>query len=462
MMKNKIEDEFLFADFFDQRLNKRGSRLLNTFYENVGNSIPGACKGKTEIEAAYRFFGNKQVNPNRILAPHMISTIERIKKQDLVLLVQDSTDINAKHMEKVEGLGFINDTTRPGCISHTMIACTPNRLCLGVISNKFIIREKEKIENKNKETNKNKDITEKESYKWIEAYKKGIEIAKKAPKTKFICVADREADLYELFLEVKKEKNRIPILVRAFQNRNIELLDNDRKIKTKIKKASSELSTIGKIKFTIPKRKNKKSKVITQSIKTSTAIIKPPKWKRQLGEIEIQILILEEINPPKGEKPISWILLTTLPISNLEEAKIVVNHYLARWSIEVFFHVLKTGCKIEKLQFKNSHNLLNCVTLFMIISWRVLFVTFLGRNCPKLSCALLFDKNEWQSVYAVVKKKKPPSKPPNLGEVTRMTAMLGGFLGRKCDKEPGPKVMWKGLQALYNCVQGWEAFKNFG
>jgi len=292
-MENKIKDEFFCAEFFDKRLNKRGVKLLNTFYENVGSSIPETCKGKTEIEAAYRFFGNKQVNPNRILEPHMISTIERIKKQDLVLLIQDSTDINAKHMEKVKDLGFINDTKRPGCIFHTMAACTPDRLCLGVLSNEIIIREKEKIENKKKEINKKIDITEKESYKWLKAYKKAIEIAKKIPDTKFICVADREADIYELFLEAKKEKNIVPLLVRAFQDRNIELLDKDKKIKTKIKKASSQLNAIGEIKFTIPKRKNQKSRTVTQAIKTSSIIINPPKWKKQLGEIEIQILILD-------------------------------------------------------------------------------------------------------------------------------------------------------------------------
>jgi len=209
-------------------------------------------------------------------------------------------------------------------------------------------------------------------------------------------------------------------------------------------------------------KKERKARIVKQSLKAATITIKAPSHKKHLGVVDINVIFLEEIDPPQGEDPICWTLLTTLPISTAEEIEFVVKLYLARWSIEVFFYILKIGCKIEKLQFDTAHSLLNCVTLFMIIAWRLYFITFLGRNCPELSCTLIFEEDEWKSVFAVVKRAKPPTEPPTLGEIVRMVGALGGFLGRKGDGDPGPKAMWIGLQKLAGCAHGWAAHRDFG
>ena len=64
----------------------------------------------------------------------------------------------------------------------------------------------------------------------------------------------------------------------------------------------------------------------------------------------------------------------------------------------------------------------------MIIAWRVLFVTMLGRECPELPCTVLFEDDEWKSVYVIAKNAPPPETPPLLGEFTLMIASLGGYL----------------------------------
>jgi hypothetical protein len=455
-----IAEELAEAYFSDLRLTKRAQKLVTDLFDGIGNSIPGSCQGRAETEAAYRFFGNDCVIPEKILAPHINATIERIKQHKCVLFIQDSTDIDAKHMEKVEGLGFLNDTTRPGCTAHTMIACTPERLCLGIVSNEFIIREKDEI---GKKTHNNlRDIEEKESYKWIQAYRNGLKIADQTPDTRFVCIGDREADLIELFIENKNANNKVALLLRAFQNRLIEMKKDDKKIKTKLKQASLSSQEFGHIEFKLSAREGKKARIVKQSIKAAAITIKAPAHKKRLGVVDINVIFLEEIEPPKGEDPICWTLLTTLPISTAEEIEFVVKLYLARWSIEVFFYTLKIGCKIEKLQFDTAHSLLNCITLFMIVAWRLYFITFLGRNCPGLPCTLIFEEDEWKSVFAVVKRAKPPTEPPTLGEVVRMIGTLGGFLGRKCDGDPGPKAMWTGLQKLAECTKGWAAYRNYG
>jgi hypothetical protein len=142
----------------------------------------------------------------------------------------------------------------------------------------------------------------------------------------------------------------------------------------------------------------------------------------------------------------------------MEDAIKIIEWYTCRWQIEIFFKVLKSGCKIEELQFDSFKNTANCLAIYMIVAWRVLYLMMLGRRYPKMSCNLVFEDREWQSICAVVTQKTPPQKPPSLEEMIRMIAKLGGFMGRKNDKEPGPKAIWIGLQRMKDFALAWETY----
>jgi hypothetical protein len=133
-----------------------------------------------------------------------------------------------------------------------------------------------------------------------------------------------------------------------------------------------------------------------------------------------------------------------------------VNWYLCRWQIEIFFKILKSGCTVEKLQFETLEATKKCLAMYLIIAWRILYLTMFGRNCPNMDCSLFFEEHEWQSVYAVMTKKPPPASPPKLNEMIRMIARLGGFLNRKSDGYPGPKTMWIGMQRMTDIALGWQ------
>jgi hypothetical protein len=128
----------------------------------------------------------------------------------------------------------------------------------------------------------------------------------------------------------------------------------------------------------------------------------------------------------------------------------VVAWYAVRWCIEIYFHVLKNGCQIKRLQLETEERLLPCLALYMIIAWRVLFTLML--TCPDLDCEGIFERQEWQAAYIVVKRCSPPQKPPRLGELVCLIASLGGYLGRKHDGYPGPKAIWIGLQRMRDFV----------
>jgi hypothetical protein len=132
------------------------------------------------------------------------------------------------------------------------------------------------------------------------------------------------------------------------------------------------------------------------------------------------------------------------------------------WGIEVYFKVLKSGCRVEQLQLETRERLEPALALYMIIAWRVLYLTMLGRDCPEMPCDAVFGDEEWKAVYLVTQCKAPPPEPPSLDTMVRMVATLGGFLNRKSDGFPGPKTLWIGLQRIPDFVLALEAQRSVG
>lgn len=454
-----VFDELLDIDLGDVRLNKRCERLLTTLSNQPKKSIPKACKGWAETLAAYRFFDNPKVTPEKIFLPHKKATLKRIQQEKIVLMIQDTTELNFSHREDMEGMGMLSRPFEQGFHLHPTIAVTPSRLCLGVVSSHTWVREELGI----KAERGKKEIEEKESFRWLNGYHVSNEVAKLCSDTLIVNVADSEADIYELFLEKEQDKeNKAHWLIRGFQNRCLLDEDTEELIDKKLYEKTKSEPVICEYSFNLPasSRDNRKARTVTQEVRSGRVCLKPPKRKgNKLPPVEVTFVLCTEKGAPEEETPLEWLLLTSISIKEDEDILNIVRWYLCRWQIEVFFKILKSGCEIEELQFDNYERVLNCLSIYMIVAWRLLYIVMLGRQSPDVSCELVFDKDEWCAVYAVVKGKKPPKVPPNLREMIRMVASLGGFLGRKNDGEPGPQTMWIGIQRMRDFAIAWPIFR---
>jgi len=438
------ETEFKTIDLGDKRLDNRATVILNSLLDKPGLSIPAACNGWDETIAAYRFFDNSKTTPEKILSPHIESTITRAREHKEILCLQDTSEMDFSSKPKTEGLGPLSYEKQIGFYIHPTLITTPDRIPLGVIDSYNWVRDEENF-GKAKER-KNIPIEEKESIRWINGYQNIAKFAQALPDSKVTYVADREADIYELFLEREKilKENKVApeLLVRSQHNR---VLDDDKKIKDRLKQAQ----VLGEIQFDLPPGRGRKARTVTQEVKAIRVELKAPYRKdRTLDKVEITAVYTYEKNTPEGEEPIEWILLTSNNVKTFEEACTIVTNYLARWDIEIFFKVLKSGCKIEELQLETFERLINSITLFMIVAWRIMFLMKLGRECPDLPCSMVFEQGEWEAAYIVYKKSTPPEKPPSLNEMIKIVASFGGYIGRKGDGPPGPKVLWIGLQRV--------------
>ena len=106
--------------------------------------------------------------------------------------------------------------------------------------------------------------------------------------------------------------------------------------------------------------------------------------------IAVHAVLVTEPDPPKGVEPIDWLLLTSLPVRTKADAEQVIAYYEQRWMIELYFKVLKSGCKIESRRFEHIDRFLPALALYMIIAWRSLYVCRVSRTHADRSCELLY------------------------------------------------------------------------
>jgi hypothetical protein len=467
------EQEVESVDLGDERLDARMAVLLSDLGNHPNLSIPAACKGHAEMQAAYRFFDNDKVSFRKVLAPHVGRTLRRMAGHETVLLVQDSSEIDLTRPEReVAGAGRL-DQSRRGVLLHALHGFTPDGTPLGTAWARCLNRTGGKV----KETSaqrigrlKRTAIEKKESVRRLEGLRQARAIAAQLPQTHFTCVGDSESDIYELFAEPRGTPGGpgADWLIRACQDRALDPKTHDEH--RRLLDGVSATPVLYEVELLIRGRKAKvaadkserhqprKTRKATVRVRAATMTLRPP-WRagRKLPAVTVNVVLVRETSPPAGEPPVQWILITTLPIGTLEEVRRVVEYYCVRWNIEILFRTLKSGCRIEQRRFEQVERVSRCLALYLIVAWRTLFVCRMGRETPDADCEALFEASEWKAVWTAVHGKKPPGKMPRLGEMVHLIAQLGGYIQRP-DSEPGPQAMWVGLQRMYDLAWAWDTF----
>lgn len=446
-------EELLGAEFGDRRLNARAELLLEQLGAKPSLSIPAACGGWAETQAAYRFFANPKVGWEQILEPHGEATRRRMREHPVVLAIQDTTELDFGGKKDIDGLGPLSYAAQRGMYVHPTLLVTPERVSLGIWDAWMWARDAD--HHGRSQERRGWPIEAKESMRWVEGYERVNELAVEEPHTQVIYVADREGDIYEVFEAAEraaKQGRGAEFVIRAVHDR--ALFEEQDKLKARLE-AAPELGTVT---FRLPRTPERAGRVVTQTLRTTQVTLKAPqRTGKKLAPVTLSAILAEEQHPPAGAKPLRWLLLTSLPVDTREQVLEVINYYLCRWEIELFFMVLKGGCTVEALQLEALPRLEPALALYMIIAWRVLFLMRLGRQCPQLPCDVVFSDAEWRAVYLVTQKRQPPSEPPPLADMLAMVARLGGHLGRKGDGPPGAKTIWIGLQRAYDFVLAFEA-----
>jgi Transposase DNA-binding len=207
------------------KLKKRFQKVLNTMSQKPSLKFPAGCEGHAETKAAYRFLDNEHGTFTTILGPHHDATLKRIREQPVVLIPQDTTELDLTRPQRVmDGAGPLNDTTRVGFYNHASLAMTPEHLALGVVDAEVWARDPldfEKDPDQKRAERRAKPIEDKESIRWVEGYRAACQVAIAAPETLVVSLADSEGDVYEYILEAQTVAAfpKASFIIRACQNR---------------------------------------------------------------------------------------------------------------------------------------------------------------------------------------------------------------------------------------------------
>jgi hypothetical protein len=448
-----VEEEFGRVEWYDKRLRERLYVLARDFYAQPGELIPQVCQGsEAKMKAAYRFFQNKQVQMPVVLRPHIEATVDRVKEHEVVLAVQDTSTLNYT-AHAAEEMGPINTTkdAAVGLLLHDTVAFTTEGTPLGLLDVQCWARDPQ-VAGKGQQRKK-LPLEAKESIKWLRSYQAVAEVQEACPETLLVSVGDREADLYELFAEAGGRPQGPKLLVRAekTRNRTVDATTQDTQQRLWARMAQEPIA--GYREIAIPRRGSRGARTATLAVRFAALTLQSPRGKDLPAVPLWAVYALEEEPPPEVKEPLEWMLLTTVPTADFEQAAVRLAWYARRWGIEVFHRVLKSGCRIEDRRLNTADRIEACLAIDLVIAWRIYLLTKQGRETPNVPCDQFLDEEEWKVL--AIRSNKPVDKPPPLREAVRMVAALGGFVGRKGDGEPGTTTLWRGLTRLAAMVDGY-------
>jgi hypothetical protein len=437
------QNEFGKISFGDTRLDKRFRKVAEDLSQLPERSINQASKDHAATKAAYRLFQNEKCSTEKIFSAHREQTLSRLRGEKLVLGNQDTSFFNYTGHKKTKNLGPIGDkkSNPQGLMLHSTFVVTPAGLPLGSLTFDCGARDAH-LETAPKGK---RELEDKESYRWIEALRNVAGIPN------LVMQGDRENDIYEYLAEA--ERLNIQYNIRSCNDRVITSPEY-----TLLQTFLGQCPSEGTIEIVLPRDPSS----ITMEVRYSPIEIRPParitKSKKAKG-IECWVVQIKQINTPKGVPPISWTLLTNVPVETFADALERVDWYKRRWSIEEYHKIIKSGCNVEKCRLDTAEKLIRYIALSAVISWRIFWMVHISRVNPNAPAEEVLTQVEIQTLRTLKRFDLFFMINQNMTVRKAIIAIscLGGYLNRKNDPPPRVIVLWRGWQCLNNMTEVYES-----
>lgn len=449
--------EFGHLNFGNRTRTRRGVAIAAAAARLPSASFPDMFPDWTDLKATYAFFSSEHVSHRELLRSHNESTAERCRGRRRILLLGDTTDESYGGWARLESgeLGPIDAKGKvAGILVHTGFAVdAETHEVLGILSQEVWTRPKKTHAGESKTARLKR---KRESAKWAVtqagAAAQLAALGEEAPHV--VAVHDREGDVFEAISDAIDLGHGF--VVRAAQNRSV---DSDEPEIACLLDALAEAPIRGVHAIVVPRGPKKPERMARLVLRAATVDILPPRDRGRAGSpLVVGVVSAIEEDPPPGEEPIHWVLLTSLPVATKADVLDVLRCYEARWIIEEFHMGLKTGCSIEKRQLKTFHALKNVLAMFSVIAVRLLVFRDCARRPDAPAGAVLGD-----TLMEVLVDERPKLAPNcNARDALRAIANMGGFIGRKSDGEPGWRTLWKGFSKLLLIAHGWERGRKSG
>lgn len=456
------EEAFENSDLGDKRRVRRAIKVANQIDSKCEiKGVSALLNGHGELKSVSRLMKAPEVTPESLTGGFMDINCKRITSSH-VLLVEDTSEINfAWRNKSIKGLGPTCNGVAQGFFIHPVIIVEPTQdEVLGIAALSVLTREYGQNTTEG-EKHKNKDIAEKESYRWIDVPRQGMERLPEGIKKTI--VADREADIYDLFLSRQKGElgKDCELLIRSAHNR--KLSDGDGYLHDIIESWDIQDTHVVKIDGN---GKRKKREAVC-SIRFGEVVIAIPKTQRnRKGKEPIEgifVIDIREDNCEDTEEPIHWKLLTTWPVHTVKEAIEKIEWYRSRWVIEELFRILKSGYKVESVRFDDGKAIINWCAFRLLMAVKMLYIRTHREDENPGSAKEIFTDIELKVLEAcesrLISSKSTIRRPEKYSTAwaSLLVAIMGGYQALPSAKPFGQTTLWRGLVSLEGAVIGYLA-----
>ena len=422
-----IEKQWPSTMFLDPRIHERTLFIAQACMRFPTGSIPERFESVGAVKGCYRFLNRQDMNHQKLQSGHYKNVRqEAIESNGKVLFIQDGSELLYNSHKWTTGLGPTGDSCGNGMLFHSCLAVKFEEnqpKVIGLSAQEAWVREEE-----NENADKKKDVDASEAKVW----QKMLERTGSVPEgCNWITVGDRGSDIFS-FVE------------------NLKKLGYGCVLRTKhdLKQYMRSLPAMAEKQHIARSTQEHCSHEQTLKISWTTAEMLSPKAEKEKRSIQgSYVRVWCEADPD-----IEWILFTLSTITSEGEAQEIVTIYEHRWIIEEYHKCLKTGCKIEEAQLRTADRLLNLFGILGVIAIQLLQLRDISRIMPEAPSEQHIDA----LTVEVIRRRYKLRGEITVKEFWRRVAMLGGFLARKSDGDPGWQKIWKGWTRLQDMRDGME------
>lgn len=446
------QEQFGACELGDERRTKRMVKVATQAATQPDASTPRQAEGWADCKAAYRLFDQDDVTLDAVTAPHR--ALSRAVSPGMWLVINDTTEIDFGWDRQLTGVGRVGSAQGRGFHLHTALIVAPEgEEIVGVAAQDLYARPLKKVKRVD-------SFRRKKRKRETDMWGRVIDDVGLAPEgARFIHVCDRGADNFEIFCHLLQQ--RAGWVIRAAQ------LKRCVRDKTGGECSLDELLNRAPLQGTyqLEVRANGKqsARIARMEIRRAPLAMPRPRTgisryvrERDIQEILMWVVEAREVNPPKGQKPLRWVLLTSEEVGGFDDAWRVIEWYEKRPIIEEYHKCLKTGCRVEERLYRTGDRLAPVIGMLSVLSVRLLQLKTVARRDPEQPAERVVPR-AWLAAVRLLLKPRRPLK--TVREFFRGLAQLGGFLGRKGDGEPGWQTIWRGLEKLLLCLRGAEILK---
>lgn len=449
-------EEFGEASLGDERRRRRLLGMAQAAARRPSGRLSDVFDEPREREGAYDFLESPHVHASALQQASARACAQRCADEPLVFVPVDGSSLTLADKRLSKDFGALGSRAKGrGIKVMSAIALSEQGTPQGLCAQRWWVRTGPKHRKRSKA--RRRPVHQKETQHWIDVVTETSKcFAEHAPSTRLCFVMDREANSWPV-LEAGCQSDHW-IIVRASRDRRL-LQPGDGSMR--LRQVMSAQQALGHYDLHLrigPERLERTARIQVRAACVTLDLRDAYSKKRRPAQTMYAVWVREQV-PPKGHKPLDWLLLTNMPVRNFQDACRVVYGYTLRWRIEDFHKTWKSGqCGIESTQLRRKDHVVKWATLLAAVAVRTERLKHLARNEPQAPASQelsIYEINAlllWKHEH--LRRDEPkPRKMPTIEQATLWIALMGGYIQQKSNGPPGSITIGRGLQRLIQRAQ---------